>query len=53
MQLVLDLGIPAPPPAVWPAITPEEREAAMVALARLIAKAVVVDEAVREEAGDD
>ncbi len=50
VQLILDLGIPAPPPVVWPAITLEERGAAVAALARLIARATGGE---TEESGDD
>ncbi len=52
-QLVLELGLPAPPPAVWEALTPDEREAAVAALARLMAKAAIEDEAPPEEVPHD
>lgn len=52
-QLVLELGIPAPPPEVWEALTPDEREAALAALARLMAKTLLDVEAPREETPDD
>ncbi|MGC8635362.1 MAG: hypothetical protein ACP5VP_12050 [Candidatus Limnocylindrales bacterium] len=52
-QLVLELGLPAPPPAVWETLTPDEREVTVAALTRLIAKALVDDEAPPEEVADD
>jgi hypothetical protein len=52
-QLVLELGIPAPPPAVWEALTPDEREVAVAALTRLMAKTLLDEEAPPEEVPDD
>lgn len=52
-QLVLELGIPVPPPAVWEALTPDEQAAAVEALARLMAKTLVEDEVPPEEMSDD
>lgn len=49
MQLSLDLqGLASPPPRVWAALGPQEREAVVAVLARLIAKAAAGIE--REEA---
>ena len=41
VQLSLQLSeIPAPPDATWEALTPEERLAAVAALARVMAKSI-------------
>lgn len=52
-QLVLDLGIPAPPPAIWETLTPEQRAVVVDVLARLMAKTLLDDEVPVEETPDD
>ena len=52
-QLVFDLGVPAPPPAIWETLTPEQRAVAVDVLARLMAKTLLDDEEPMEETPDD
>ena len=51
-QLVLELGIPAPPPAIWETLTPEQRAVVVDVLARLMAK-TLLDHEVPVEATPD
>lgn len=52
-QLVLELGIPAPPPAIWETLTPEQRAVVVDVLARLMAKTLLDDELPVEATPDE